>query len=69
MDKALSYEFECSYNRRDVLLYNLSVGATELRYVYELHPEFQAIPTFYHAVLYKGVQVCSDTFMYACTRY
>lgn len=39
-------EFE--YEERDVILYNLGIGATaqELNYVYEGADEFQAIPTF-----------------------
>ena len=37
-----------SYSERDVILYNLSVGATEqeLRWTYENHEEFAALPTF-----------------------
>lgn len=36
------------YSKRDIVLYNLGVGCTEkeLKYVYEGHPAFAAIPTF-----------------------
>lgn len=36
------------YDRNQVILYNLSVGATsdELKYVYESDPDFQILPTF-----------------------
>lgn len=36
------------YTKRDIMLYNLGVGCSEkeLKYVFESHPEFAAIPTF-----------------------
>ena len=36
------------YSERDVILYNLSVGATEqeLHWTFENHEEFSALPTF-----------------------
>ena len=34
------------YDQRDVLLYAVGVGVTDLRYVYEGHPEFSVFPTF-----------------------
>ncbi|CAG99661.1 bifunctional hydroxyacyl-CoA dehydrogenase/enoyl-CoA hydratase FOX2 [Kluyveromyces lactis] len=36
------------YTSRDVILYNLGLGATtrELQYTYENHPQFQVLPTF-----------------------
>ncbi|KAK0627772.1 hypothetical protein B0T14DRAFT_513330 [Immersiella caudata] len=39
---------EFKYGERDVMLYNLGIGAkrTDLRYVFEGNDEFQAIPTF-----------------------
>lgn len=56
LDKALGHEFEPKeiiYTERDVSLYALSVGAAtnpidpqELTFVYELDPNFQALPTF-----------------------
>jgi multifunctional beta-oxidation protein len=41
-------EDEYSYTERDVILYNIGVGATEkeLKYVFEGDGDFQAIPTF-----------------------
>ncbi|KAG5418818.1 FOX2 [Candida metapsilosis] len=40
------------YNDRDVILYNIALGATtkDLKYVYENDPDFQVIPTFAHLV-------------------
>ena len=37
-----------TYTERDVMLYNLGIGATEkdLRWTYEGHDEFAALPTF-----------------------
>jgi len=39
---------EYSYTERDVILYNLGVGATEkeLQWTFEGHDEFAALPTF-----------------------
>lgn len=39
-----------AYNRRDLMLYALGVGADELKFTYELDPEFSALP-FYPVVL------------------
>ena len=35
-----------SYDRRDVLLYAVGIGITDLRYIYEQHPNFSVFPTF-----------------------
>lgn len=37
-----------SYTEKDVILYNLGVGATEkeLQWTFESHDDFQALPTF-----------------------
>lgn len=47
-----------SYNDRDVLLYNMAVGATrkELKYVYENDQDFQVIPTFTHLPTFNSVK-------------
>jgi hypothetical protein len=39
---------EYSYTERDVILYNLGIGATarELQWTFEDHDEFAALPTF-----------------------
>ena len=39
---------EYTYTERDVILYNLGIGATakELQWTYENHEEFAALPTF-----------------------
>ena len=34
------------YNQRDVLLYAVGIGITDLRYVYEGSPDFAVFPTF-----------------------
>ncbi|GJC77261.1 putative dehydratase NIT22 [Colletotrichum liriopes] len=49
--KAAGYEhppIKCSYNRRDVLLFANAIGCQkdELHFLYELHPDFAAFPTF-----------------------
>ncbi|BFZ53842.1 bifunctional hydroxyacyl-CoA dehydrogenase/enoyl-CoA hydratase fox2 [Savitreella phatthalungensis] len=51
VDKVLKEKFEefkFDYSERDVILYNLGIGAkhTELRYVFESDNDFEAIPTF-----------------------
>lgn len=45
-DKPEDYDF--SYTERDVILYNLGIGATvkDLQWTYEGHEEFAALPTF-----------------------
>lgn len=47
-----------SYNDRDVLLYNIAVGATskELKYVYENDQDFQVVPTFTHLPTFNSVK-------------
>ncbi|MYD42790.1 MAG: hypothetical protein F4W90_02745 [Gammaproteobacteria bacterium] len=35
-----------SYDQRDVLLYAVGIGITDLRYIYEAHDEFAVFPTF-----------------------
>lgn len=37
---------QISYEQRDVLLYAVGIGVTDLRYVYEGHSEFSVFPTF-----------------------
>jgi len=39
---------EFTYDDRDVILYNLGVGATEkdMQWIFEGHDQFQALPTF-----------------------
>ncbi|KAK4189287.1 hypothetical protein QBC35DRAFT_493690 [Podospora australis] len=46
--KAESKGTEFSYTERDIMLYNLGIGAkrTDLKYVFEGNEEFQAIPTY-----------------------
>ena len=35
-----------TYMQRDVLLYAVGIGCSDLRYVYEQHPQFAVFPTF-----------------------
>ncbi|HQN14668.1 MAG TPA: MaoC/PaaZ C-terminal domain-containing protein [Quisquiliibacterium sp.] len=35
-----------TYDQRDVLLYAVGIGITDLRFVYERHPQFAVFPTF-----------------------
>ena len=44
------------YNDRDVILYNIAIGAksNELQYVYENDQEFQVIPTFGHLATFNS---------------
>lgn len=46
--KAVFKPLDYSYNQRDVILYNLGVGAnkTQLDLVYEANDKFKAVPTF-----------------------
>lgn len=46
VDMPWSEPVEIKYDRRDVLLYNLGVGCTDLRFLYERHPNFCVFPTF-----------------------
>lgn len=47
-----------SWNDRDVILYNLGVGAVrkELKYVYENDSDFQVVPTFCHLPTFNSVK-------------
>eukprot|EP00127_Corallochytrium_limacisporum_P005995 Clim_evm72s215 gene=Clim_evmTU72s215 len=42
------------YNRRDLIMYALGIGATDLRYSYELNPQFAMFPTFPVVLTFKG---------------
>uniref|UniRef100_A0A7S4QT96 MaoC-like domain-containing protein n=1 Tax=Alexandrium monilatum TaxID=311494 RepID=A0A7S4QT96_9DINO len=44
---------EIRYDTKDVLLYNLGVGCSDLRFVYEKSPDFSVFPTF--PIRYGGV--------------
>ena len=46
--KQVPEDQDYSYTERDVILYNLGIGATEqeLQWTYEGHDEFGALPTF-----------------------
>ena len=47
------------YEEKDVLLYAVGIGITDLRYVYERHPEFSVFPTF--AIRWGGAGAPVDT--------
>lgn len=42
------------YNSRDLILYAVGIGSTDLRYVYEHHPDFAAFPTYPIVLTFKG---------------
>ena len=46
------------YGQRDVLLYAVGVGASDLRFVYEQHPQFALLPTF--AIRWGGAGLVID---------
>jgi 3-hydroxyacyl-CoA dehydrogenase/3a,7a,12a-trihydroxy-5b-cholest-24-enoyl-CoA hydratase len=43
-----------SYNQRDVILYAIGVGSRDLRYIYELHEDFQVLPSYLCVLAMKG---------------
>jgi acyl dehydratase len=43
-----------SFNTRDAILYALGIGVTDLKYTYELDPEFQPFPTYALVLGLKG---------------
>jgi acyl dehydratase len=47
-----------SYTQRDVLLYAVGIGCTDLRYVYEKHPQYAVFPTF--PIRWGGVGLVLD---------
>jgi acyl dehydratase len=71
VNEALGHRFppqKVMYNRRDLILYALGVGIpeTDLKYLYELHPSFSALP-FYPLVLpFKGTS--SDIVNFAASQ-
>lgn len=48
------YVQPCSYNKRDVLMYALGIGCTELNWIYENDLDFSIFPTFPVNLLFKG---------------
>ena len=50
---------EIDYNQRDVLLYAVGIGISDLRFVYERHPAFAVFPTF--AIRWGGAGAPIDT--------
>ncbi|KAF4674401.1 hypothetical protein FOL47_009310 [Perkinsus chesapeaki] len=45
-----------SYTKKDVILYALGVGASELKYVYEHNDEFSPLPSMPFALSFKGAE-------------
>jgi acyl dehydratase len=43
-----------SFNRKDLILYAIGIGCTELDFVYELSPKFAAFPTYPLVLGFKG---------------
>jgi len=55
--KVLAYRpppLSVQYNRKDLLLYALGTGATDLKFVYEGDSEFSALPTYSTVLGFKG---------------
>uniref|UniRef100_A0A7S4DNL5 MaoC-like domain-containing protein n=1 Tax=Lotharella globosa TaxID=91324 RepID=A0A7S4DNL5_9EUKA len=42
------------YNKRDLILYALGIGVTDLRFLYENHPNFAAFPLYPVVLGFKG---------------
>jgi peroxisomal enoyl-CoA hydratase 2 len=45
---------EASYSKRDLIVYALGIGASELPFVYENDEQFAAFPTFPIVLPFKG---------------
>jgi len=43
------------YNRRDMIIFALGIGCTNLKYIYENDPEFQVFPTMPFTLLFKSL--------------
>ncbi|KAI9333346.1 peroxisomal dehydratase [Zopfochytrium polystomum] len=57
VSKIVGYKYpdrHVTYNKRDLLLYAVSIGATDLRFTYELDPLFEAFPTYALVLALKG---------------
>jgi len=57
VDSIVGFEnepFQVSYNTRDVIIYSLGIGSSDLRYCYENHQDFQVFPTFILTLPFKG---------------
>jgi len=55
---AWSDPVDISYTQRDVLLYAVGIGCTDLRYIYEKHPQYAVFPTF--AIRWGGAGLAID---------
>ena len=51
-----------SYNTRDLIIYALGIGCTELKYVYEDDMDFAAFPTYPIVLAFKGTDTDVLTF-------
>lgn len=61
VNKILAHESEeevVSYNQKDLLLYAVGLGISELKFVYELDDEFAAFPLYPVVLPFKGT--CND---------
>jgi len=55
--KAKGFKFpaqKVSYNKRDLILYALGIGASELKFIYENDSAFSALPTYPVVLGFKG---------------
>ncbi|GLE07826.1 hypothetical protein PINS_up018532 [Pythium insidiosum] len=46
--------YEASYNQRDLLLYAVGIGASDLQFTYEFHEDFAAFPLYPVVLTFKG---------------
>ncbi|KAJ1559503.1 hypothetical protein HK405_010392 [Cladochytrium tenue] len=47
--------FSASYNKRDLLLYAIGIGESDLQFTYEHHPQFAAFPLYPVCLSFKGL--------------
>eukprot|EP00924_Labyrinthula_sp_SR-Ha-C_P009726 snap_masked-scaffold_22-processed-gene-4.15-mRNA-1 protein AED:0.00 eAED:0.00 QI:0/-1/0/1/-1/1/1/0/291 len=47
-------EIPTAYSQRDLLLYAVSIGCKDLRYIYEHHDDFAMFPSFPLTLVFKG---------------
>ena len=53
---------QISYEQRDVLLYAVGIGLTDLRFTYEGHPDYSVFPTFPIRWVVQARPLTSDIF-------
>ncbi len=54
---AWSEPFSITYTERDVLLYAVGIGCTDMRQIFEQHPQFAVFPTFAIRWGHRGLKI------------